>query len=92
MATLSNKWKLAAMARETQEYSRNNQSQNSAALGITEDYIGQVSEGKGYLESIPGIQQDRVRHLGCTVQDRRISLELTNTDILRNHFKNIPEH
>ena len=37
------------MPRETQEYPRNNQSQNSAAPGITEDYIAQVSaeiEGK----------------------------------------------
>ena len=32
------------MARETQEYPRNNQLQNSAAPGITEDYIAQVSE------------------------------------------------
>ena len=32
------------MARETQEYPRNNQSQNSAAPGITEDYIAEVSE------------------------------------------------
>ena len=44
MATLRNKWKLAAKARETQEYPRNNQSQNSAATGITEDFIAQVSE------------------------------------------------
>ena len=47
MATLRNKRKLAAMARETQEYSRNNQSQNSAAPGITEDYTAQVSEEIG---------------------------------------------
>ena len=32
------------MARETQENPRNHQSQNSAAPGITEDYIAQVSE------------------------------------------------
>ena len=32
------------MARKTQEYPRNNQSQNSAATGITEDYIAQVPE------------------------------------------------
>ena len=32
------------MARETQENSRNHQSQNSAAPGIIEDYIAQVSE------------------------------------------------
>ena len=32
------------MARETQEHPRNNQSQNSAAPGITENYIAQVSE------------------------------------------------
>ena len=44
MATLRKKRKLAAMARETQEYPRNSQSQNSAAPGITEDYIAQVSE------------------------------------------------
>ena len=44
MATLKNRRKLAAMARKTQEYSRNNQSQNSAAPGITENYILQVSE------------------------------------------------
>ena len=44
MATLRNKRKLAAMARETQKYPRNNQSQNSAAPGITEEYIAQISE------------------------------------------------
>ena len=44
MTTLRNRRKLAAMARETQENPRNNQSQNSAAPGITEDYIAQVSE------------------------------------------------
>ena len=35
---------LAARARETHEYPKNNQSQNSAAPGITEDYIAEVSE------------------------------------------------
>ena len=44
MVTLRIKRKLAAMVRETQEYPRNNQSQNSAAPGITEDCIAQVSE------------------------------------------------
>ena len=43
-ATLRNKRKLAAMARETREYPRTNQSQNSPAPGITEEYIAQVSE------------------------------------------------
>ena len=32
------------MSRETQEYPTNNQLQNSAAPGITEDYIAQVPE------------------------------------------------
>ena len=32
------------MAKETQEYPKNNQSQNSAAPGITEDYLAKVSE------------------------------------------------
>ena len=44
MPTLRSKRKLATMARETQEYPRNNQSQNSAAPGNAEDYIAQVSE------------------------------------------------
>ena len=44
MATLRNKRKLAAMAREAQENPRNNQSQNSATAGNTEDYIAQVSK------------------------------------------------
>ena len=44
MAPLRNKSKLAVMARETHEYPRNNQSQNSAAPGIAEDYTAQVSE------------------------------------------------
>ena len=44
MAALRNKRKSAAMARETQEYPRNKQSQNSSAPGITDDYIAQVFE------------------------------------------------
>ena len=44
MAILRNKRKLAAMARETQECPRNNQSQISAAPGITKDNIAKVSE------------------------------------------------
>ena len=39
MAKLRSKRKLAAMARQTQEYPRKNQSQNSSAPGITEEYI-----------------------------------------------------
>ena len=41
---MRNKRKLAAMVRETHEYPGNNQSQNSPAPGITEEYIAQVSE------------------------------------------------
>ena len=44
MATSTNKRKLAAMARETQESPKNNQSQKSAAPRITAAYIAQVSE------------------------------------------------
>ena len=44
MATLRNRRKLAAVSRETQEYPRNSQSQNSSAPGITVEYIVQVSE------------------------------------------------
>ena len=44
MATLRNKRKLAAVSKETHEYPRNSQSQNSSAPGITGEYIAQVSE------------------------------------------------
>ena len=44
MATLRNRLKLGAMAGKVQEPPGNNQSQNSAAPGITEDYTAQVSE------------------------------------------------
>ena len=44
MATLRNKRKLPAMARETPEISRSHQWQNSAAPGITEDHVAQVFE------------------------------------------------
>ena len=44
MAALRNERKLAAASRETQEYLRNSQSQNTSALGITEEYVAQVSE------------------------------------------------
>ena len=44
MATLRNKRKLAAVSGQTQKYPRNNQSQNTSAPVITEEYIAQVSE------------------------------------------------
>ena len=44
MEKLRNKRKLAAMARATDEYPKNKQSQNSAAPVIIEDYIAEVSE------------------------------------------------
>ena len=65
IATLRVKRKLGAMARKTQEYPRNNQSQNSSVPGITEEYIAQVSEeteGRAVKKTLPGIQ-----HLGCSV-------------------------
>ena len=46
MATLWNKRKLAAASIETQEHLRNSQSQNTSVLGITEEYIRKVSEGR----------------------------------------------
>ena len=36
--------KLAAVSREAQEYPRSSQSRNKSALGITEEYIAEVSE------------------------------------------------
>ena len=43
-------------------------------------------------KTVPGVQQDRVPHFGCSVWSRRISLEPTDTDALRNRSGNIPEH
>ena len=44
MATLKDKRKVAAVSREAQEHLGNSQSQNTNVLGITEEYIAQVSE------------------------------------------------
>ena len=44
MATLRNKRKLAAVSRETQEFPRNSQLQNTTAPGFTEEYIAEVFE------------------------------------------------
>ena len=44
IATLRNKWKLAAVSRETPENARNSQAQNTFVPGMTEEYITQVSE------------------------------------------------
>ena len=41
---MRNKWKLAAVSRDTQEYPRNSQWQITSAPGITEEYIARVSE------------------------------------------------
>ena len=56
------------MARETQENPRNHQSQNSAAPGITEDYIAQVSEeieGKMTKKLSPELSRAEFRILGA---------------------------
>ena len=44
MATLGNKRKLVVVSRQTQEITRNNQSQNTSVPGITEEYTTQLSE------------------------------------------------
>ena len=84
MATFRSKRKLAAMERETQENPRNNQSQTSAASGITEDYKAQISKEIEGRDTTKPSQQDRIPHFGCAVQVRRVSSESINTDILRN--------
>ena len=71
MATLRNKRKLAAFAREAQdEHPRNGQSRNTSVRRINEEYVTQVSEdieGKVSKKLSQGFQQDRVPHLGCSV-------------------------
>ena len=44
MAKLRNKRKLATVSRETPENTRSSQSQNLLDLGLTQEYISQVSE------------------------------------------------
>ena len=44
MATLKNKGKLVAISRETLEYTRNNQSQNTIDPEMAQEYISQVPE------------------------------------------------
>ena len=61
------------MARETQEYPRNNQSQNLAAPGITEDYIAQVSE------EIEGRVTKKLSQ-GFSRTESRILVALSNLD------------
>ena len=97
MATLRNKRKLASVTRETQEeHPRNGQSRNTSVPRTNEEYITQVSEeiqGRFTKKlSVPGVQQDRVPHFGCSVQITRVSSEPTDTDALRNRSENIPEH
>ena len=68
MAKLRNKRMLVAVPRETQEeHPRNGQSRNTSVPRINEEYITQVSEEiEGRVtKTVPGIQQDRVRHLGA---------------------------
>ena len=44
VATSKNRRNFAVVSKETGEYPRNSQLQNSSAPGITEDYEAQVSE------------------------------------------------
>ena len=46
-ATLGNKRKLAAILRETRDFSMNSQGQNASLPGLTEEYITQFSEEIG---------------------------------------------
>ena len=93
MATLKNNRKLAAMARDSQEYPRNNQSPNSAAPGITEDYKAQVSAEIVGRFTKKRFQEGNIRKsriLGALSKLDEFLLK-TDADILRNHSGNIPE-
>ena len=46
---------------------------------------------KGYQKTIPGIQQDRLQHFGCSVSLRQLYIESTCTGLLWNRSENIPE-
>ena len=71
MATLRNKRKLAAVTREIQEENlRNGKSRNTSVPRINEEYFIQVSEeieDRVTKKTVPGVQQDRVAHFGCSV-------------------------
>ena len=59
---------LTALSKETQEeYPRNGQSRNTSVPRINEENITQVFEEiEGWVtkKTVPGIQKDRIRHLG----------------------------
>ena len=71
MATLKNKRKLGAVAKEEQEERpRNTQPQNPSVSRINEDYVTQVSEeidGKVTQTLSPEFLQDREQPFRCSV-------------------------
>ena len=71
MATLRNKRKLAAVTGETQEeHPRKGQLRNTSVPRINEEYITQIFEEvecRVTKKTVPGVQQDRVPHFGCSV-------------------------
>ena len=78
----------------TQEYPKNNPSQNSSAPGITEEYITQVSEeieGRVTRKLSQEVSRIESRILGALSKLDNFCLEPTDTDILRNRSGNIPE-
>ena len=91
MATLGNKWKLAAVPTETQ-LTRNSRSQNTSVPGIPEEYITQVSK------EIEGRVTKKLSHEFSGTEFRildalsKLDEFLLNPQVrtLRNHSGNIP--
>ena len=95
MAILRNKRKLVAMRRETQESRGNHQLQNSAALGITEDYIAQVSEeneGRVSKKLSQEFSRTDSRILGALSKLDYFLLNPQIRTFSENYSGNIPEH
>ena len=81
LAILRKKQKLAVVSRETQEITRNSQSQNTIVPGITEEYFAQVSEeieGRATEKLSQELSRTKSRILGalCKLDEFLLNLQV----------------
>ena len=94
MATLRNKRKLAAAARESQEeHPRNNQSQNTPVPQSSKYYMIRVTEEieDRVTQKLSHVQEEKKGISGCNLQVRRISSKSTSPGTIPTCSGNIPE-
>ena len=75
MTILRSKRKIAAVLRETSEYTKNSDSQNTLDPEMAQKYIAQVFEeieGRVTKRALKRIEPDEVTYFACFVQARRV--------------------